>query len=179
MNDFKPLIYSDGSDFFAKLENRFIRHKTGLFILTPSGAGKTYFCKQQVEKNWIDGDDLYFETGAQPPVEYEWWNKGPHVINRVEQRCDVITAEAVDRGFWIMGSINYWLKPDAIVIPTVDTLMSQIKQRQEEGYDGGLKDEHFEQLIVHIGIIRDWFIKYGVPEYKSIGEAVESLTSSL
>lgn len=179
MSDLKPVIYEDGSNFFKELEKKFKRHEKGFFILTPSGAGKTYYCKRQNEQNWIDGDDLYFDTGAQPPVEYEWWNMGPHIINRVEQRCDVITAEAVDRGFWVMGSINYWLKPDAIVIPSVDTLMKQIKQRQNEGYDGGLKDEHFEQLIVHIGIIRDWYIKYDVPQYKSIDEAVNSLTNSL
>jgi len=179
MDGLQTVIFSDGSQFFDDLANRFVKHDRGLFILTPSGAGKTHFCKRQEEQHWIDGDDLYRETGAQPPLEYEWWNKGPHVINRVEQRCDVITSEAIDRGFWIMSSINYWLKPYAIVIPSIDTLMDQIKKRQNEGYDGGLKDEHFEQLIVHIGIIRDWKIKHDVPEFKSIEEAVNFLTNSL
>lgn len=179
MEELKTLIYTDGSDYFSNLENNFKKHKKGLFILTPSGAGKTHFCKQQSDNDWIDGDDLYIETGAQPPIEYEWWNKGPHIINRIEQRCDVITAEAVDQGYWIMGSINYWLKPDAIVIPPIDTLMKQIRQRQIDGYDGGLKEEQFEQLIVHIGIIRDWSIKHNVPEFKSIEDAVSQLTSAL
>lgn len=172
-----PVVFTDGEKYFEDLAEKYRTHEKGLFLLTPSGAGKTYFCDKQQEPHWIDGDQLYFETNAQPPVDYEWWNKGPHIINRVEQRCDVITAEAVDRGFWVMGSINYWLKPDGVVIPPVNTLMNQIKKRQEENYDGGLKEEHFEQLIVHIGIIRDWFLRYDVPEFKSIDKAVESLTN--
>ena len=175
MNDLQAVVYQDGIDFFHELESKYIRHSKGLFILTPSGAGKTYYCTKQNEQHWIDGDDLYFDTGAQP-IGYEWWNKGPHIINRVEQRCDVITAEAVDRGYWIMGSINYWLKPDAIVLPTLDTLMRQIKQRQNTNYDGGLKSEQIEQLIVHLGIINDWYVKYNVPKFTSIQEAVSSLT---
>lgn len=170
-----PTIFTDGSEYFKQLEQKFIRHKKGFFIMTPSGAGKTYFCRKQSEPHWIDGDDLWLETGAMP--NEPWWDQGVDVINRVEQRCDVITASAVDSGYWILGSVNFWLKPDAIVIPTLDVLMKQIKQRQQDGYDGGLKEEHIEQLITHIGIIRDWKIKYDVPEFKTIQSAIEALTS--
>ncbi len=169
------VVFTDGTQFFEDLSKQYIQHNKGLFILTPSGAGKTYFCERQQEPHWIDGDQLWYDSEAQPPAEYEWWNKGPHIINRVEQRCDIITAQAVDQGFWVLGSVNYWLKPDAIVIPEVDVLMKQIKQRQASNYDGGLTEEHFEQLIVHIGIIRNWKIQYEVPEFKSIHEAVNSL----
>lgn len=172
-----PIVFADGTDYFNQLEKKYKRHDKGLFIMTPSGAGKTYFCKQQKEPHWIDGDDLWLETGAMP--ESAWWDQGAHVINRVEQRCDTITAAAVDSGYWILGSANFWLKPNAIVIPTLDVLMKQIKQREQEGYDGGLKAEHLEQLITHIGIIRDWSIKFGVPEYRSVQEAVEALTKQV
>lgn len=178
MSSLKPVIYRDGSDFFEELENKYVRHDKGLFILTPSGAGKTYYCNKQQEQNWIDGDTIYFETNAEPPVETEWWSKGYQVINRVEQRCDVITAEVVDRGFWIMGSINYWFKPNAIVLPPISVLMDRVRQRESNEYIGGLKEEHLDQMIQHIGIIRDWLVKYDVPEYKSIEEAVKGLTSS-
>lgn len=174
-----PVIFTEGEDFYEDLSKKYIKHEKGFFILSPSGAGKTYFCTNQEEPHWIDGDLLWCDAKAQPPVEYEWWNKGEHVIDRVQQRCDVVTADAVDRGFWILGSVNYWLKPDAIVIPEIDTLMTQIKNREENGYDGGLKSEHYEQLILHIGIIRDWRLKYGVPEFKSMNEAVESLTQQI
>ena len=178
MSDLGSVIYADGDAFFDKLEKRFVRHAKGLFILTPSGAGKTHFCKRQKEQNWIDGDKLYLSAGVHPD-KYEWWKKGVHVINRVEQRCDVITAEAIDRGFWVMSSVNYWLKPSALVVPSLDRLKEQIQKREQENYDGGLKEEDWEQLIIHIGIIRHWSMIYGVPEFKSINEAVDKLTRGL
>ncbi|PIR98166.1 MAG: hypothetical protein COT89_00425 [Candidatus Colwellbacteria bacterium CG10_big_fil_rev_8_21_14_0_10_42_22] len=177
MSNLDSVIYTDGREFFKELEEKYIKHDRGLFILTPSGAGKTYYCKNQEVQNWIDGDEIYFETKAEPPVESKWWDKGYQVINRVEQRCDVITAQVVDRGFWIMGSINHWLKPDAIVLPPISTLMERVKVRENNEYVGGLKEEHMDQMIQHMGIIRNWLVEYGVPEYKSIEEAVESLTS--
>ena len=97
------------------------------------------------------------------------------MIERVEQRCDVITAEAVDAGFWIMGSVCNWFKPDAIVIPEWDTLVAQIRHRQQTNYDGGLTDANLEQLKTHISIIEKWHIDHGVPKFQSIDEAVSTL----
>lgn len=130
--------------------------------MTPSGA-ITYFCKKQTEPNWIDGDVLWIDSGAQPPIE--WWNGGVPMIERVEQRCDVVTAQTVDMGLWVMGSVNSWLKPDAIVIPKWETLVERIHARQVSGnYDGGLTDSHLEQLKTHLSIINKWHTDYGVPK---------------
>ena len=172
------VIFTDGDKFFKKLEDRYIRHQKGLFIMSPSGTGKTYYCNNQEELNWIDGDELWIESRAQPDPSTEWWDKGLHVINRVEQRCDIVTAQAVDKGFWILGSVNFWLKPDALVIPDWEVLMGRIKQRQDSGeYDGGMKEEHKDQVKSHIehGLM-PWHTKHGVPIYKSIEEAVKQLT---
>jgi hypothetical protein len=65
-----PVVFSDGADFFEKLSHRYTTHRKGLFIMTPSGAGKTYYCKNQTTPDWIDGDDLWIESGAQPLVEW-------------------------------------------------------------------------------------------------------------
>ena len=119
---------------------------------------------------------MWCDAGAQPQPETKWWDKGLDVINRVEQRCDIITADARDKGFWIMGSVNYWLKPDAIVIPDWETLTKQIKMRQEGDYDGGLTENHHEQLKNHIKVIEEWNTKHGVPRYSSVQEAVGALT---
>jgi len=173
-----PVIFCGGEDFFDNLAKKYKTHQKGLFIMTPSGAGKTYFCKRQSEPDWLDGDEVLIASGAQPKVEDKWWDQGVPVIERVEQRCDVITQQCVDRGFWIMNSINFWLKPDAIVIPEWDVLVSNIHKRQKSGnYVGGLTDSHHEQLKISIRIISEWNTKHGVPQFKSIKEAIEHLTS--
>lgn len=172
-----PVIFCEGTTFFNNVVQRYTVHKTGLFILTPSGAGKTHYCKRQTVPNWIDGDDLWLESGAQPAGE--WWDMGVPVINAVEQRCDIITAQAVDRGLRILGSINYWLKPDAIVIPDWEVLVDQIQRRQDSGeYDGGMTSAHHAQLKIHIGIINEWHTKHAVPKFKSVTQAIEHLSSN-
>ncbi|MFZ1258094.1 MAG: hypothetical protein WAQ25_01355 [Candidatus Saccharimonas sp.] len=172
------VIYSDGTDFFQNLHNTFPTFSHGFFIMTPSGAGKTYFCDHQKEQIWIDGDKLWIESGAQPNIE--WWNGGVQLIERVEQRCDIITAQAVDMGFWVMGSVNFWLKPDAIVIPKWDVLLERIRQRQLSGnYDGGLTAQHTDQLKTHIAIIEKWHTDHNVPRFETIEEAVNTLANQV
>jgi hypothetical protein len=168
------VVYTNGESFFNELGKKYIQHPKGLFIMTPSGAGKTYFCSKQTEPHWIDGDPVLSDAGAQPLND--WWNEGVPVMERVEQRCDVITQQCVDRGFWIMTSINSWLKPDAIVIPEWDVLMGQIANRQQHNYDGGLTSDQHEQLKKGIDIIRKWNTEHDVPLYTSIEEATTALT---
>lgn len=172
------VIFTNGSEYFSKLSHRYTTHRKGLFIMTPSGAGKTYFCNRQATPEWIDGDVLWIESGAQPAIE--WWNGGVPIIERVEQRCDVITAQAVDMGLWVMGSVNSWLKPDAIVIPKWETLVEHIHSRQVSGnYDGGLTDSNLEQLKTHLSIINKWHTDYGVPKFESIEEATSTLAAQV
>lgn len=171
----EPVIFTSGTAFFEELKTKYKTHQKGLFIMTPSGAGKTYYCKNQTEPRWIDGDELWTNSGAQPQIE--WWDGGVPMINAVEQRCDVVTAQAVQRGFRLLGSINYWYKPDAIVIPDWETLTKQIKIRQNSGeYDGGMTDAHHDQLRTHINIINEWHTKHEVPKFTSIPEAIDALT---
>lgn len=168
------VVYANGEHFFEELGRTYVQHPKGLFIMTPSGAGKTYFCTRQQEPHWIDGDTVLTQAGAQP--HNDWWNQGVPVIERVEQRCDIITQQCVDKGFWIMTSINAWLKPDAIVIPEWEVLTAQIAQRQQNNYDGGLTSEQHDQLKKGIEIIQRWNTEHGVPAYTSIEEAVKALT---
>lgn len=172
--DIEPVVYTNGAAFFEDLQSKYVKHAKGLFIMTPSGAGKTHFCNRQQEQHWIDGDSVLTDAGAQP--QSDWWNQGVPVIERVEQRCDVITQQCVDKGFWIMTSINSWLKPDAIVIPDWDVLTAQIASRQQNNYDGGLTSGQHDQLKKGIEIIKKWNTEHGVPLYKSIDEAATALT---
>lgn len=170
-----PLVFSDGREFYEALAKKFIRHKKGLFILAPSGAGKTHYCSNQTEQHWIDGDELWIGAKAHPPTE--WWTESLDIINQVDQRSDVITMEAKNLGFWIMGASNYWLRPDAVVIPDWETHKSYIEYREKNNYDGGAKSDALGQVKGHIEVIKKWHTDEGVPLFNSIDEAVSDLTA--
>lgn len=170
-----PLIFKDGTEFYKELGKKYIQHDKGLFILAPSGSGKTHFCKRQTQQDWIDGDELWMGSNAHP--DGPWWEETLEVINRVDNRSDVITMEAKIEGFWIMGASNLWLKPDAIVIPDWEDHVKFIKHRQQNNYDGGATEERLGQVKEHIEVILKWHEDFNVPKFKSIEDAVNSLTS--
>lgn len=171
-----PIIFRDGKDFYKELAQTYITHRKGLFILAPSGSGKTYFCQNQKEAHWIDGDDLWMKSKAHP--EDAWWLEPLEVINRIDQRSDVVTMEAKSQGFWILGASNYWLKPDAIVIPEWETHKQYIEERHNNHYDGGATPNDHEQVLGHIAIIKKWHDEHGVPMFTTIADAVEALTKA-
>jgi len=169
------VVFADGDDFFKKLEDKYISHDKGFFVLAPSGTGKTHFCKNQIDTDWIDGDDLWISSGAHP--NYDWWNKGLDTINRVDSRSDIVTDEAREKGFWIMGASNFWLIPDAIVIPDWETHIGYIKNRETTGYDGGATSDKLEQVKNHIEFMKKFSKSNNVPIFKSIEEAVNNLVN--
>lgn len=172
--DIKPVVFTENEAFYKDFAKTYRTHSKGLFILAPSGTGKTHFCKRQEEPHWIDGDDLWYTAKAHPTGA--WWLESGEVINRIDVRSDVITYEAKEMGFWVMGASNNWLKPDAIVIPEWETHVAQIKYREENDYDGGAKSDALDQVKGHIEIIEKWHTEHGVPKFNSISEAVEFLT---
>ncbi|MGB4768679.1 MAG: hypothetical protein WBP22_05490 [Candidatus Saccharimonas sp.] len=174
--DFSPVTFLENQPFYDELSKQYIQHDRGLFILAPSGAGKSYYCKNQSSQHWIDGDILWNTSGAHPDTQ--WWLGGEEVIHRVDQRSDVVTMEAKRQGFWIMGASNYWLKPDAIVIPEWDIHVAYIKEREENHYDGGAKSDALEQVKSHIEFIKKWHTDYDVPFFTSIEAAVSALAGS-
>jgi hypothetical protein len=171
-----PLAFADGTSIFNELSKKYIRHKTGFFILAPSGTGKTHFITNQKEPNWIDGDDIWQSTNAHP--KGAWWLEPIPVIDEIDQRSDVITQEAKRLGFWIMGASNNWLKPDAVVIPDLDTHLMFIKKRETTNYDGGLKSEQIDRIKSSRIWMGRWE-KEGVTIYKSVEDAVDSLVNKL
>lgn len=177
MINIDPVIFSDGKKFYERLAVKYRKHEKGYFILAPSGAGKTYFCNNQSEPDWIDGDELWMGAGAHPDIP--WWTMGNEVINKIDKRSDVITQEAMDEGFWIIGASNFWLQPSAIVIPDWETHKLYIKKRHEGNYDGGATPDDHEQVLEHIETIKKWHTDYGVPLFKSVNEAAEALVKDL
>ena len=158
-----------------EFSTKYMTHENGLFILAPSGAGKTYFVDHQTKKNWIDGDKLWTEAGAQP--NRAWWLEGMPVISEIDRRCDKVTEMAKEKGLWIMGASNNYLKPDAIVIPDWEEHKKLIYLRETTNYDGGATSDRLDQVVGHRKWILEWE-KKGVPKFESIREAVDYLTSS-
>ncbi|KKU28378.1 MAG: hypothetical protein UX42_C0017G0003 [Microgenomates group bacterium GW2011_GWC1_46_20] len=167
----KPTVFSEDNSVFRKFMDEFIVHCSGYFILAPSGTGKTYFVKHQKEKHWIDGDILWEAAGAHP--RRAWWTEGVEIIQEVDQRSDVITHQAKKLGLWILGASNFWLRPDAIVLPDLKIQKEFILKREITNYDGGAKSKDFQQVINHRAWIKNkWLKKEKVPQFKTIKEAV-------
>jgi hypothetical protein len=167
-----PLVFTDGTEFWKRVTDTHITHKKGFFILGPSGAGKTHFVKNQKEPHWIDGDDIWADANASPIGE--WWLRSGEDISIIDSRSDVMTVQAKQLGLWIIGASNYWLKPDAIVIPHWGTHQKYIKHRERHGYDGGAKSDAFAQVRWH----RKWIMRYakqGVLQFRSVQEAANYL----
>ena len=170
-----PVVFTDGSKVYEELAKEYIRHDSGLFILAPSGTGKTYFVESQVDKNWIDGDVVWPLTGAD--FSDDDWNFSPMQVDEINARCDVVTHELRKLGFWVMGSSNKFLKPDAIVIPEWEQHIAMVQKREDsDKFDGGAKPKDHANLKNHIESIKKKWPKEKVPYFKSIEAAVDFLS---
>ena len=149
----RPAIISDGTKVFKKFTDEYITHDYGLFIFAPSGSGKTHFVKNQKEKHWIDGDDLWMDTGA-APTDIKWWTMGLDIITEVDIRSDLITMYAKKLGLWVIGASQYWLPPDAIFIPDWETHKKYIGAREKGDYDGGATTSDYDQVLGHISYMK-------------------------
>lgn len=174
----KPVSFVDGKEIFKKFMDEYIVHKKGIFILAPSGTGKTHYVKNQKQKDFIDGDKLWTAAGAHPPTD-PWWTMGIDVINQIDQRSDIITMYAKELGLWILGASQYWLKPDGIVIPDWETHKKYILHREQNNYDGGATSNDHDQVLGHIKYMRELAEKENIPVFQSIEEAVEALTKGI
>jgi hypothetical protein len=169
-----PLMFCDGTKLYEELAKKYVTHKVGYFIMAPSGAGKTHFVDRQTEPHWMDGDELWCKSRAQPAGA--WWLEPIETTDEIDQRSDIVTIEAKKLGFWIIGASNYFLKPDAIVIPEWETHKEWIRAREQNNYDGGATSKDFEQVARH----RDWILRWqqqGVPKFETVTTAAEFLAA--
>ncbi len=170
-----PLVFGDGTRVYGELAKKYVTHKTGYFILAPSGAGKTHFIRAQKELHWLDGDDLWPAAYAHPAGA--WWLESLERMTEIDQRSDIITIEAKRLGFWILGASNAFLRPDAIVIPDWETHKRWIVVREREGYDGGATSDQLEQVMAHRKWILGWQENGTVPKFETVPEAVAYLVN--
>lgn len=172
-HNFIPKAFCDGRLVFSSFKKKTIAHSVGYFILAPSGAGKTYFVKNQKKKNWIDGDELWMATNAHP--NRAWWLESIASMDEVDQMSDIITMQAKKMGLWIMGASNNWLAPDAVVLPNWKTHKKYIIKRETENYDGGAKSSDFKQVLGSRAYFKKIAHKHKAPIFTSIEAAVSYL----
>ncbi len=168
--------FCDGEFVFKEFTKEYVVHPKGLFIVAPSGSGKTHFMKRQKEKDWIDGDVIWTATGAHPTTA--WWNESLEVIFEINEKSDIITSQARKLGLWIMGASNAWLVPDAIILPDWKTHQHYIQEREKNNYDGGATSRDFAKVFAHRGDLKKFARKNHVKIFKTVEEAVEHLTKS-
>lgn len=167
-------MFCNGDAVYKKFAKEYITHKKGLFIVAPSGSGKTHYIKHQKEKHWIDGDALWTAAGAHPNTA--WWKEPLETILEIDQKSDVITTEAKKMGFWIMGASNFWLAPDAIVLPSWNIQKKYILKREQTHYDGGATSNDFAQVRYHRSALRKQARVQKIKVFRTIEEAVAALT---
>lgn len=169
-----PVIFTDGSQTFARLKTRQLaQHEVGLFILAPSGAGKTHFVINQKDKNWIDGDELWPLCGAD--YTDDAWHDNFEEVMEINARCDIVTLQAKKQGLWVIGSSNLFLQPDAIVLPDWETHKAFIQKREQLRVGDGATSDDLEGVIAHREWIRGW-MSYGVPCFESAQDAATYCT---
>lgn len=168
-----PVIFAPGSAVFARFLEAYHAHARGFFVVAPSGSGKTYFVERQPAPDWIDGDELWIAAGAQPLRA--WWSEDMETILAIDQRSDVITAQARRLGLWIIGASNYWLVPDAIVLPDWATHQAYIRARQSNDYDGGATEADLRSVWDH----REYLMKLAQEENLPVFPSVQAATAYL
>lgn len=166
-------MFCNGDAVYKKFMQEFIVHKRGFFIVAPSGSGKTHFVNSQKVKHWIDGDRIWEATGAHP--KHAWWKEPLETILEIDQKSDVITSECKKLGLWIMGASNYWLLPDAIVIPPWSVQKKYIVNREMTNYDGGATSNDFAQVLNHRKVLKKMAKINKIKIFPSIEDAVEYL----
>ena len=173
-----PIIFSNGTSVYDSLAKEYVVHSNGFFILAPSGSGKAYFVASQPEgsRHWIDGDVLWPLTNADPTDDT--WESDFDLVQEINARSDIITHQAKKLGFWVTGSSNLYLRPDAIVLPPWRLLKQQILQRQNGKSDGGVMTDNLEGVEKHRNWIAHWEVE-GVPRFESIQAAATYLQETI
>ena len=163
--------FSNGSKVYKKYDKKYKRHEKGLVILGPPGLGKTTFVRKNEadiiksgqKLDWIDQDDLLHELG----VDWQFNSNNQEDFRLNYLRADYITEQSKQLGYWLIGSLFWEYKADAIVIPPWSIHEKYVKKR------GDLNPHMVKQ-------IRKLLFKQAkqmkIPLFLSIEDAVESLT---
>nr|QFG74434.1 MAG: hypothetical protein [Megaviridae environmental sample] len=156
--------FTDGSKVYKEFNKGYKTHTKGYVILGPPGIGKTWYVKNQKgKKDWVDSDDLLGALGVKWHQNQN--NKLDFRLNYL--RADYILEQSKLLGYRIIGALFWEYKADAMVIPPMSQHMIYMKKR---------KDLNEKKLKNFRKIFKDHAIKFQIPIFESIEDAVEHLT---
>jgi hypothetical protein len=159
-------------DLYNKALEKAAKHKVGYFIFAPSCSGKSYYLDRASTNDWIDGDFIWEDSGAHPPVATKWWQDSDvDNLDLIDIKADIVTDEVRKMGGWIMGASTYFLRPDAVVLLPWATHKSYALKRANELNSSG--EQKIEKLKRMRRSYFKRFKKNKVPVFKSIEEAVK------
>lgn len=148
-------------------ENNKQIHGNGYIILGPPGIGKTTFVGQYPHQ-WVDADEIF------PALELhtEEWHSVEHSEQEQKEHylaCDRALSEMRGAGLWVMCSLFWEFKADAVVLIGVSTHKSYVKERCD------LCWSNVEQIRI---ILEEIARAKKIPIYKTIEDAAgQAITS--
>lgn len=149
-------------------ENNKQMHGNGYIILGPPGIGKTIFVGEHSHQ-WVDADEIFPALG----IHTEYWHSVEH--SEQEQRehyvaCDHALGEMRDAGLWVIGSLFWEFKADAIVLLGVYTHKSYVKERCDLSW---AQVEHIRIILEEIAQTKK------IPIYNTIEDAAHQAVTSV
>ena len=104
-------------------------HPTGYIVLGPPGIGKTTFVESH-STAWVDADEIFTALD----LHTEKWHSEQHLPGEEKehyQACDHALGKMRDAGLWVIGSLFWEFKADAIVLIDTETHKSYVDQRSD------------------------------------------------
>ncbi len=157
--------YTDASDIYSKYSKEYKRHSRGAVILAPPASGKTTFIRgvSNLNKEWIDSDDLFADLGA----DWHYREKEGDNMRLNYTRCDYLHSQSKSYGFRILGCLFYDYNPDAIVILPIELHNKYLESRPDLNYDVVM---HVRRALIHKSKQED------IPLFDNIHDAVDYIS---
>lgn len=163
----------ENNKIFDELKKKYIVHNKGKIILGPSCIGKTTFIKSQVgkKKHWIDTDVIMSKLD----LNWHFNESDPNQEELNYRICDFYLAQLKLQGFWILGSLFWDYKPDAIILPKWKEHKKLLKKREIQQKNNELNfvwNMTEKDVINQRNLMKKLAKERKIPIYKSIYKSI-------